>query len=343
MTKKIWINNLLFLLPFLMLVFLILLSRTSYLQKAPAELSIGILLDLIITIPFVYFLLIRKTKLPNFTVIYPFLIGLVVAGYILPAEHQRLLTSIKYIAIPLLEFGVISTIVYKMISLRKSLKNTKGTDFYDRLLIACQDVFPNRIGKLLATEIAVIFYFFGWSSKQSKSPLEFTGYLKSGIRTTIGVLLFLVVAETAVVHLLVAQWSEKVAWVLTILGAYTIIQVVAVLRSLSQRLITIDSENKNLVLKYGFGTHTLIPISEIETIKKTRRLVTDDKNHCSLSLFEMLDTHNVIIKLRNDNTLFKIYGMEKKYTSIAFFVDEVDLFMEAVLKMEPEINGSIVE
>jgi len=261
---------------------------------------------------------------------------LVVEGYILPAEHQTLLTNIKFIAIPVLEFGILSTIIYKIISLRNSLKNTSGEDFYDRLLIACHEVFPNRIGKLLATEIAVVYYFFGWSYKQKKSPLQFTGYLKSGIRSTIGVLLFLVVAETAVLHLLVAHWNETIAWILTIIGIYTIVQIVAVLRSLSQRLIKIDPTKNCLALKYGFGTQTTISISEIDSIEKTRRSITNNENHCSLSLFEMLDTHNVIIKLKNENTLFKIYGIEKKYTSIAVFVDEVDLFIKEINHLKSE-------
>lgn len=330
MNKKISINPLFFGIPFLILIFLVLLPRTTSFQQAPAELSIGILLDLIITIPLVYFLLIRKTKIPKFTIIYIFLIGIFLAGFILPKEHQTLLTNIKFIAIPILEFGIISMVVFKMISLRKSLKNIQGRDFYDRVVMACQEVFPNRVGRILATEIGVVYYFFSISKNREKQALEFTGYKKSGIRTTIGVLLLLVVAETAVVHLMVEQWSTKVAWFLSFIGVYTIIQIIAILRSLSKRLIKIDREKNCLNLKYGFGAQTIIPFYEIENVKKTRRSINDQAHHVSLSVFDLLDTHNIIIKLRNENTLSKVYGIEKKYTSIAVFVDEVDLFLKEI-------------
>lgn len=336
MNKKISLNHLLFSLPILLLLFLVLLSQTSSFQTAPSELSIGILLDLIITIPLVYYLLIRKTKIPRFTIIYPFLIGIVVAGFILPREHQSLLSTIKYFAIPVIEFGVLSMIIYKMISLKKTLNKTEGADFYDRVLIACHEVFPNRIGKILATEIAVIYYFWALPKKTEKRNFEFTGYKKSGIRTTVSVLLFMLVAETAVVHLLVAQWSHTVAWVLSLIGIYTIIQIIAILRSMSQRFISIDQENECIQLKYGFGAQTRIPFNDIESIEQTRKSVNEEKGHVALSLFDLLDTHNIIIKLRNENTLHKVYGMKKKYTSIAVFVDEVDLFVNEFNLPKPE-------
>lgn len=337
MNKKISLGQLLFGLPILILLFLIVLPRTTAFRIAPAELSIGILLDLLFTIPLVYFLLIRKTKIPKFTIIYPFLIGIVVAGFILPVEHQELLTMIKYTAVPVLEMGVVSLVIYKMIALRKALKETSRADFYDKALIACAEVFPNRVGKILATEMAVVYYFFALPRKEAKEQLAFTGYQKSGIRTTVGVLLFLVVAETSVVHLMVAQWSHTVAWILSLIGIYTIIQIIAILRSLSQRPMRIDHEAKCLELKYGFGCQTTIPFKEIESIEKSRRSATDNKDHICLSLFEMLDTNNIIIKLRNENTLYKIYGMEKKYTSISLFVDEKDLFVAEVEQVIVEI------
>ncbi len=332
MIKSLQLNHLKWGIPVLMLLFLIVLPRTMQFQTAPGELSIGILLDLLVTIPIIYYLLIRKTNIPKFTVVYPFLWGIGIAGFLIPVEHQTLLSNIKVIAIPLFEIGIVSLLLYKVWSLNKSFSKTEGHDFYDKLLIACQEVFPNRIGKILATEIAVIYYLFAPGKKQEKSALEFTYYKKSGILTILAVFLFLVAIETFVVHFVVSKWSVNVAWVLTFLGVYTMLQVLAIIRSMSKRSITINQKNSTLNLRYGFGSQTSIPLHTILKVEKTRSTSNEKTNVC-LSVFDLIDSNNVTIHLSEENTLQKIYGIEKKYTSISLFVDELDLFVEEVERL----------
>ena len=322
--------------PILILLFLIFLPRTLAFQTNSEQLSVGILLDLLITIPVVYFVLIRKTAIPKFTVVYPFLLGLLVASYIIPLENQDLLSTIKLIAIPIIEIGIVSMIIYKMRSLTISLKGRSEADFYDKLLRSCQEVFPNRVGKLLATEIAVFYYLFAPARKQQKSETEYTYYQKSGIKTMVGVFLGLIAIETIVVHILVADWNEKVAWVLSFLGIYGMIQIIAVLRSMSHRPIAIDYEREVLILRYGFGCQTMLPFSNIKSISKNKKAFLDDKFHVCLSLFDLVDTNNLIIHLHKENILYKIYGIEKKYTSISLFVDERDDFFNSI---EQQIVG----
>ena len=330
MHKELVINYIKFSVPLLLLLFLVMLPRTIAFQHSPAELSVGILLDLLITIPLIFYFLIRKTEIPTFTIIYPFLIGMVLAGIIIPIEHQFLLSRIKGIALPLVEIGIISLLLYKVKSLNASLKKTKEDDFYDKLLIACQEVFPNRMAKIVATEIAVIYYLFVSTKRKDITELEFTYFKKSGIKSVIGVFLFLISIETFVLHIVVARWNSTIAWVLSLIGVYTMIQIVAVLRSMNKRLITINYETQSLHLRYGFGCQTFIPFQSIERIEKSRKSITNDKGHVCLSLFDMVDSNNVIIYLKEENTLQKIYGIEKRYTAISLFVDEKDLFVESI-------------
>lgn len=330
MTAKLKLNYLKFGIPILILLFLIVLPKTTAFQNAPEELSIGILLDLLITIPLVFFFLIRKTKVPKFTIIYSFILGLIVAGLVIPIEYQSLLSSIKLIAIPVLEIGVISLIIYKITSINSSFKKTKKDDFYDNLLIACNEVLPGRVGKVLATEIAVIYFLFSPSRKNELREQEFTYFKKSGIKSILGVFLFLLVIETIGVHLVMATWSLTIAWVLSFLSLYTMVQIIAILRSMNKRPIRIDLENESLHLRYGFGCQTSISFESIERIEKSRKSLSNDKSNVCLSLFDLLDSNNTIIYLNEENTLQKIYGIQKKYTSISLFVDERDLFVDTI-------------
>ncbi len=49
----------------------------------------------------------------------------------------------------------------------------------------------------------------------------------------------------------------------------------------------------------------------------------------------MMDTHNTILHLKQEATLFKIYGIQKKVTSISIFLDDREGFCD---KMESIIN-----
>jgi len=333
MNKVLPLNYLKLGFPFLILSFLVFLSTSNLFYEAQSQLSIAILLDLVITIPIVYYLIIRNSKIPNFTIVYSIVIGLVVAGYIIPEENQELLSKVKLFAIPAIEVGILSLLIYKIRNLRKTYTNiNQNEDFYDRLLIACNAVFPGRVGKVLATEVAVFYYLFAGKQKKKSLTNGYTYFKKSGIRTTIGVFLMLILTETIIVHVLVEKWNPNVAWVLTFIGTYTMFQIISILISMSKRLINIDHESDTLILRYGFGCQTSIPFSMIDRIEKSKKSVSDLENYISLSLFDILDSNNLIIHLKGENILYKIYGIEKKYKSISLFVDDIDQFVSEVEK-----------
>jgi len=329
MIRRINLRYLQFGLPLLIVPFLAVIPRTSSFQNSPEELSLGILLDFLITIPVLFYFLIRKTNLPKITVIYSFIGGLALASFIIPTDYHQLLSKVKYISIPLIEIGIVSMLIYKMSRLGKSLNRTTGDDFYDRLLHACDEVFPNRIGKILATEIAVIYYLFVPKNKKTKMNLEFTYFKKSGIKLILSTFLFLISIETIVVHLLVSKWNMTVAWALSIIGIYTMIQVFAIMRSMNKRLINIDYESNSLKLRYGFGSQTIIPFHSISSIEKSQKTF-DSRSHICLSLFDILDSKNIVIYLNEEKKLQKTYGIEKKYKSISIFVDEKDVFVSRI-------------
>ena len=277
----------------------------------------------------VYFLLIRKKEIPKITVASVFVICVLVASAVLPMEHQHLLTQIKTIAIPLVEIGIIAFVSIKARRIIKSLKKNKNqhVDFFDALLIVCSTALPNRIGKVLATEIAVVYYTFSFSNKKTITDNEFTYFKKSGIKTTVWVFIFLIFVETGVTHLLVERWNATVAWVLTFLSLYACLQVFALLRSMDRRLIFINKEEEVLNLKYGFFNQTVIPFDQIENVEINRRSLPADNSVVQFSPLGLLDTHNLIIRLKNEHVLNRIYGIEKKYEAVAIYVDEKEKFV----------------
>lgn len=293
----------------------------------------GILLDLLITFPIFYLFVIWKRQIPKFTVAYVFLLGLFIAKFTLPNSLQIAISQIQYFAIPLIEIGILTIVLFKIKALKKAFQNIEQYDFFEKAKFACQEVFPNRIGIILATEISMFYYLFNFSKISINKSVHFTYYKKSGIKMILSVFLILIVVETAVVHLLISNWNENIAWALTILSIYTLIQIIAILNSMDKRPIFIDYKLKTLNLKYGIGCQSKIKFDEIKSINKYSSKRKENVNHIFLSLFDLLDTNNVTLELKNENILYKLYGIEKKYESISLYIDEKEKFIDAIEKI----------
>ncbi len=308
------------------------IGNSTFFQANPGRFSTAILLDFLITVPILYYLIIRKTEIPKFTVISVFVLCLILCGFALPTDHQANYQTIRELLIPIIEVGVVGFLIFKARAIAKSMKKQPRVqgDFFDHVSQACAQVFPGRVGALLATEIGVIYYAFFANKKPATIPHEYSYYKKSGIQSTIGVLIFLIIIETFVAHLLLERWNVTVAWVLTGLGGYTILQMVAFLRSMNKRKTYIDTERELLVLNYGCFAKAEIPLADIQEIELTRKSLPEDGGIIPLSPLDMLDSHNLILHLNQIHTVHRLYGIKKEGNGIAIYIDERDIFRKEI-------------
>jgi len=318
--------------PFLLIFSLVCLTKTSWFHQYPKELSIGITLDLILIIPFVYYLLIRKKAIPKITILTMFIIGLIVSTLVIPVEYQKGLSLVKTFVLPIIELAILYIVITKTRAIIRSYKNQKRgeLDFYDALKIAVEEVVPAKLSSLVVTEIAVIYYgFFSWKKRELNTN-EYSYHKKS---TSVSILLgfiLLILIEIITLHHLLSMWSLIAAWVLTFLSIYTCFQMMALLKSLSKRPFFIDEANQQLVLRYGFFSEAVIPFLEIKKISIYEKEISDDKSITSFSPFGKLEGVNMLIELFNKTEFNSFYGFKKKYTSLAFFVDEKHQFVKRI-------------
>lgn len=330
MTKSIKLSDLIFLLPILIVLSVVAIVNLPFYQTAPKSLTYAVTFDLLLTTPLVYFLIIRKKDIPKITVASVFVACLVVAHYIIPPAKQTFLNQLTYWLFPIVEFFVIS---YVVISAQRTIRQFKvekkaSPDFYTALCIACKAALPKRAAMLFATEIAVVYYaLFAWAAKPIPKANEFTSYKKNGIISVVYALMMIVLAETFAVHMLVERWSELAAWILTWVSLYTCIQLFALVRSLPKRLTYIDKAERKLYLRSGFINETIIDIDTIVDIKLTARALPEDGSVVKFSALGDFDSHNIILHLKEETILYKIYGMQKRFKSLALYMDEKELFV----------------
>src|SRR5690606_33023710 len=110
----------------------------------------------------VYFLFIRKTKIPKLTVYIFIFAGVLIASITIPEQHQNVLTLAKRWLLPVLEFFIISTILIKIfLQIGRSRKSKNEVDSYTLIKTVVGDFFSGeKIKTLVATEIAVFYYGF---------------------------------------------------------------------------------------------------------------------------------------------------------------------------------------
>ncbi len=179
---------------------------------------------------------------------------------------------------------------------------------------------------MLATEISVIYYgFLAWKKRKLKEN-EFSYHKNS---TSVSILLgfiLVILIETIAVHTLAEKWSVIVVWILTVLSAYTCLQLFSLMRSLSKIPTKIDTVNKVLTLRYGFFCEAIIPFEKIKGIELTERGLRTDKSIVAFSVLGSLDAHNVVLNLKEKAVFKSFYGIQKTYTSLAFYIDDKHQF-----------------
>lgn len=306
---------------------LIVLMKSPLLNQG-SNLGLAISIDLLITVPLVYYLLIRKSSIPNTTVVPMMVVGLLIGTYFLPVEDQVYLELFKTWALPVIEVLILILVVVKVRKAIKTFKDQRGNapDFYSTLKNTCHQLLPKQLAWPFATEVAVIYYgFINWKGRELQEN-EFSYHKRSGTPALFGALIFIIAMETFALHLLLERWNVVVAWILSGLSIYTAIQFLGFAKSLSKRPISITQHS--LILRYGILSETEIPFPDIDTIELSRKPLEKDKLNHKLSPLGELESHNVIIHLNSDNELRGLYGSRKKFRKIGLHIDQPKDFKE---------------
>ena len=324
-TSHIWIS-----IPFIFLFGILLFARSIYFEQQAAVISQYLILDLLITIPVVYFLTIQKTNIPKITVVPVIILDMLIGYYVIPEDQQFYLDLFRKYAFPLLEGGVFLFVVFKIRKTVKTFKsnNSEEMDFYEVMRKTCEEILPGRLSHFLLSEISVFYYgFVSWSKPELKEG-DFTYHKRSGSPALFGALIFIILVETFAVHVVLLKWSSLAAMMLTVISIYTAIQFFGFSKSLARRPISV--KDGKLYLRYGIMSEAVIEIDEIESIELSRKALKKDDNMKKLSLLGELESHNVIIHCKEMQTLNGFYGMKKSFKSLALHLDEKERFKTEV-------------
>lgn len=306
------------------------ITFTTVFKNRQTLLSNAIVVDLLVSAPLVYLLAIRKTAVSKATVARVFVIGLLLAGWLVSTKNNNLLHVFKTWVSPVVEGLVIFFIIKKFRAANKVAK--QGNNSVD-FLLHCRNIMKQvlgneKVGNIISCEIAVLYYAFaGRKARNIDHQTRFSNYKDNGILLVLGAVLFLLLTEAIGMHFLFMLWNKTLAWTLFGLSVYTCLQLFAHIRAVKARPICIKASS--LEIHNGLAGDAIIELCNIERIELNNK-VPAGRLAMKIALLKGLENHNCIVYLKQTMEATKLFGMKQQTDAVMFHVDKPKEFMEAL-------------
>ena len=299
--------------------------RMHPLWGRPDLVALGVMVDLIVMVPLVYwFLAVRRGGWPLATVIPVVLLGILGSALMLPHHHGLLRNLVETLAIPY-EIGLVTWISVR--TWRAVRRGGGDGDTLERLRSVAGEVLPaRRVAEAIAFEMAVLYYaLFSWRGRAQEQPgtEAFTYHRKSGYGAMVFAILLMIAAEGIPTHILVLRWSPVAAWILTFLTAYGTVWFLADWRATRLRPILLAADE--LRLRVGLRWTATIPRDRIAAVHKKRPPGSEPYLRASLP-----GTTPLWVELTEPVTAKGPYGIQKRARWISLNVDDPERFRQAL-------------
>jgi hypothetical protein len=311
--------------PLALMAALASLTSSSMFAKLPSLTSTAIIIDYVLIVPLVYLALIWRRSIPNTTAMPVLILGIIVASFVIPQEHQTSLEFVKTWIVPVIELviiGFIVTKVWRLIRIAKAVKDP-GSDFLVAVRTAASEMMGRRIGGLFASEIGMIYYGILGGKKAKSGDRVFFYHRNTTSITIMWAFFVLLIVETGLLHLFLVQWSEIVAWIIFVLSIYSGIQFLAILRATTRRP-TFIADGK-LYLRFSVLREAVVELANIDQVQINNQQPEEDEV-LNLNPINHINEHNVILRLKQPSTLQGFLGFEKPFKTLLLHVDEPDRF-----------------
>lgn len=289
-----------------LLCFLVLPGR----KDTPLPLALAA--DLLVTAPLLGFLLARPGARWR-VALRVFLLGISLAGLLLPTNEVPTLALLRRWVAPACEALLIGYLVGQLRRLRNS--TSVLSDPLDRCRALLLGLTGNaRVSALLAAEFTLPLYLF------RRAPAGFSSGRQSGATLVLGCFLGLFLVETVALHFLLHLWKPLLAWLFTGAGLYSCLQLAAHIRALRVRPSTVHQGV--CYLRNGIlGGDADIPCALITAVHTGNRLVMPEGTE-RFGLIPKLEAPTVLLELSEAVAVRRALGRMRRARFIALSVDD---------------------
>jgi hypothetical protein len=300
-----------------------LVLRSALLARSPELAYFGVTFDLCVSVPALYYaFLVRPRSASPLRIVPVFVLMVLLARAVVPAPHRGFLDQLWMLQFPL-EAGVAGMLILRTRDAVR--KHASEHDVVAKVEGISREVLGDtRLAKVVSSEIAALYLgFAGWRHAPARpaGAVTSTFHQRVGWGSIAACLIVLIAAEAIAIHLLVQQWSHRLAWVITALDVWGAVWLVGDYQAFRIRPMVINE--RGVDLRFGFRWSLTVPYSAVAAVEelpleRAERL-RRDRSYLRLSILEEPDQ---IIVLREPIAAAGVAGMSRAVTSIGLRVDD---------------------
>lgn len=285
-------------------LFAIVLVRTHLYARNPDVAAWGITFDLVLTIPAAWWLfVIRGGRARPASIVPLFVLCSLAASRIVPAPQHAFIDQLRWLAAPL-DVVTIALVVRRL---------ARGRSAGDSLAM-----------RVAAAEVTTLYYaLFCW---RKKTPPGFTFHARSGWGAVMSAILVVLGAESFGLHLFIAQYSVKAAWIVTALDVYGVLWLLGDYYALRLRTTTIDADAMHV--RFGMRWSATIDRANVAAVEVPRS--ESDWKRRDVMKLAVLDEPLFIVRLHEPVVATGIAGIRRTITAVAVRPDDPEAFLRAV-------------
>lgn len=208
-------------------------------------------------------------------------------------------------------------------------------DGKDPLVRLLSSLMPERMAPLAAAELRLLaMALLYWRRpRAARQPCAFTSACV--LTPMLLAVAALGLVETAVLHLVLAQWSGKVAWVATGVGLFSLVYIVGLAKSLLYLPSRVEPDM--LLLRLGHFQRIELPYEAILDAGATAPCPISDPDTLNLAV---MSSPNVVIELNQIRSTVALSGRRRNFNRVALKMDNAEGFL-ALLKPQLKDRATV--
>jgi len=334
-------------LPIILLILLVDSSLLLFHSSANEKLlAYAVLFDLVIVVPLVYvWFYVRSGVKPLWTALPLPLIGAALTWVLLPQEHKSIALQAELFLLPI-EAGLLlfeGRLLVKAFRSYRELRHTEQDRFEALRTVIQQKLGKGKAASLILHDLTALMAIAGsWGARARTEHQMIAGVATSGASSQDGAAAFtyhressrvvyaalftkILLIEGFLVHLLVMQWSNLAAWILTLLDGWLLFYIWADCRLSLIRPIRLTDHT--LHLRCGLQMQADIPLASIESVQYAMSFeIPKEEKTTSASL---AGSANIRIQLRKAMPITGVLFMPATVSTIYLTLDQPKAFINA--------------
>jgi hypothetical protein len=215
-------------------------------------------------------------------------------------------------------------------------------DFHARINAAVRDAAGlGRLSGIVAGEISALYYgLFSWRARPS-APAGATAFSyaeSGGYGAALPAFVALLALETTIVHMLLSPHLPRLAWLVTVLGAYAIVWVIADHRAVRLRPILVSAEG--VLVRSGLRGTVLLPLASIRRVCSGSEAASLRHRHDHKRM-NLLGKPHFAVVLTEPVVIHGLLGVERRVTCVGFCTDDPAGFCAALEALGVGVSGEV--